>query len=139
VERLIGTIRRECLDHLIVFNERSLYRHIRDFVDYYHRNGVHLALKKDTPEPRSIEPPESGRIIATPVLGGLHHRYERRAALSIHEPTCTRASVVRTLRADLLSPNPEPAVRLILFLHSNTGDCRDSVRSFTASIVTVHD
>jgi hypothetical protein len=80
VERLIGTIRRECLDHLIVLNERSLYQHLRSFVDYYHRSRVHLALEKDTPEPRPIQPPESGTIVAIPVLGGLHHRYERRAA-----------------------------------------------------------
>ncbi len=80
VERLIGTIRRECLDHLIVFNERSLYQHLESFVDYYRRSRVHLALEKDTPEPRPIQPPEWGRIVAIPVLGGLHHRYERRAA-----------------------------------------------------------
>jgi putative transposase len=80
VERLIGTVRRECLDHLIVFNERSLHQHLQSFVDYYHRSRVHLALEKDTPEPRPIQPPESGRIVAIPVLGGLHHRYERRAA-----------------------------------------------------------
>jgi putative transposase len=80
VERVIGTIRRECLDHLIVFNERSLHRHLEIFVEYYHRNRVHLALEKDTPEPRPIELPESGRIVSIPVLGGLHHRYERRAA-----------------------------------------------------------
>ena len=80
VERVIGTIRRECLDHLIVFNERSLHRHLQAFVDYYHRNRVHLALEKDTPEPRLIQPPERGRIVSIQVLGGLHHRYERRAA-----------------------------------------------------------
>ena len=51
VERLIGTLRRECLDHLIVFHEQSLYWHLRTFVDYDHRNRVHLALEKDTPEP----------------------------------------------------------------------------------------
>jgi transposase InsO family protein len=79
VERVIGTIRRECLDHLIVFNEGSLHRHLRTFVEYYHRNRVHLALEKDTPESRPIQPPESGRIVSIPVLGGLHHRYERRA------------------------------------------------------------
>jgi transposase InsO family protein len=62
VERVIGTIRRECLDHLIVFNERSLYRHLQRFVDYYHRSRTHLALNKDAPEPRPIQPPESGRI-----------------------------------------------------------------------------
>ena len=80
VERVIGTIRRECLDHLIVFNQRSLHRHLQAFVEYYHQNRVHLALEKDTPEPRPIQPPESGRIVSIPVLGGLHHRYERRAA-----------------------------------------------------------
>ena len=51
VERVIGTIRRECLDHMIVFNERSLCRHLQRFLEYYHRNRVHLALGKDTPEP----------------------------------------------------------------------------------------
>ena len=80
VERVIGTIRRECLDHLIVFNERSLYRQLQRFVDYYHRSRTHLALDKDAPEPRPIQPPESGRIVSIPVLGGLHYRYERRAA-----------------------------------------------------------
>jgi len=80
VERVIGTIRRECLDHLIVFNERSLYGHLPRFVEYYHRNRTHLALEKDTPEPRLIQGPVCGRIISIPVLGGLHHRYERRAA-----------------------------------------------------------
>ena len=80
VERVIGTIRRECLDHVIVFNERSLHRHLQAFVDYYHQSRVHLALEKDPPEPRRIRPPECGRIVSTPVLGGLHHRYERRAA-----------------------------------------------------------
>ena len=80
VERVIGTFRRECLDHLIVFNERSLHGHLESFVDYYHRSRVHLALEKDTPEPRPIQPPERGRIISIPVLGGLHHRYERRGA-----------------------------------------------------------
>jgi len=80
VERLIGTIRRECLDHLIVFNERSLYGHLQRFVGYYHRNRTHVALEKDTPEPRPSQGPEYGRIVSIPVLGGLHHRYERRAA-----------------------------------------------------------
>jgi len=54
VERVIGTIRRECLDHVIVFNERSLYRQLRCFMDYYHRSRTHLRLEKDTPEPRPI-------------------------------------------------------------------------------------
>jgi transposase InsO family protein len=80
VERAIGTIRRECLDHMIVFNECSLRRHLESFIDYYHRSRTHLGLEKDTPESRPIQPPTTGRIIAIPEVGGLHHRYERRAA-----------------------------------------------------------
>ena len=57
-ERLIGTIRRECLDHMIVFSERCLYRHLKSFADYYHRSRTHLALKKDGPEPRPIQAPD---------------------------------------------------------------------------------
>ena len=65
---------------MIVFNERSLYRHVQGFLEYYHRNRTHLALEKDTPESRPTQRPESGRIVSTPVLGALHNRYERRAA-----------------------------------------------------------
>jgi putative transposase len=80
VERLIGTIRRECLDHMIVFSERCLYRHLNSFTEYYHHSRTHLALEKDSPEPRPVQPPDAGRIIAIPQVGGLHHRYERRAS-----------------------------------------------------------
>jgi putative transposase len=80
VERVIGTIRRECLDHVIVFHERSIYRHLRDFVEYYHRTRTHLGLQKDTPESRPVQSAEAGRIISIPEVGGLHHRYERCAA-----------------------------------------------------------
>src|SRR3954470_19414762 len=80
VERVIGTIRRECLDHLIVLNQASLSRHLRLFIDYYHGSRCHLALAKDTPEPRPVQPPDLGRIVSIPQVGGLHHRYERRAA-----------------------------------------------------------
>jgi transposase InsO family protein len=80
IERVIGTIRRECLDHLIVFNEASLFRHLQEFCSYYHRTRTHLALQKDSPEPRAVQTPEAGTIISIPEVGGLHHRYERRAA-----------------------------------------------------------
>ena len=81
VERVIGTIRRECLDHVIVFGERSLYRHLQGFVeDYYHRSRTHLGLEKDSPVPRPIQPADMGRVVAMAEAGGLHHRYERRAA-----------------------------------------------------------
>jgi hypothetical protein len=80
MERVIGTIRRECLDHVIVFNEACLYRHVRSFLAYYHESRTHLSLGKDTTETRPVQPPERGTIIAIPQVGGLHHRYERRAA-----------------------------------------------------------
>jgi transposase InsO family protein len=80
VERVIGTIRRECLDHVIVFNERNLYRQLQSFLHYYHRSRTHLGLEKDAPEPRSIQSAELGQVISIPEVGGLHHRYERRVA-----------------------------------------------------------
>ena len=80
VERVIGSIRRECLDHVIVFNERHLRRVLRAYVTYYEHSRTHLALGKDTPKGRTIDPVGSGRIVARPEVGGLHHRYERQAA-----------------------------------------------------------
>jgi putative transposase len=80
VERVIGSIRRECLDHMIVFHETSLRRILGSYFDYYHRSRTHLSLSKDSPEPRSIQPPEMGSVVAVSQVGGLHHRYERRAA-----------------------------------------------------------
>jgi len=77
---VIGTIRRECLDHVIIFSEAALYRQVKSFAAYYHGSRTHLSLAKDSPEPRAVHPPELGRIIAIPQVGGLHHRYERRAA-----------------------------------------------------------
>jgi putative transposase len=80
VERVIGTIRRECLDHVIVFNQTGLRRHLASFVDYYHRSRTHLSLQKDTPDSRPIQLVSAGPVVAIPEVGGLHHRYERRAA-----------------------------------------------------------
>jgi transposase InsO family protein len=80
VERVIGSVRRECLDHVIVFRESSLRRTLASYFDYYHRSRTHLSLKKDSPEPRPVQPPEIGSVVAVPQVGGLHHRYERRVA-----------------------------------------------------------
>ena len=80
VERVIGTIRRECLDHVIVFNQASLYRHVKSFLAYYHESRTHLSLAKDSPEPRPVHEAECGAVVAIPQVDGLHHRYERRAA-----------------------------------------------------------
>jgi len=79
-ERLIGSIRRECLDHILVLSESSLRRTLKSYFYYYLQARTHLALGKDTPEPRAIQPPELGRVVEIPEVGGLHHRYERRAA-----------------------------------------------------------
>ena len=80
VERVIGSIRRECLDHVIVFHESSLRRILTSYFEYYHRSRTHLSLGKDSPEPRAIQPAEMRRVVAVPQVGGLHRRYERRAA-----------------------------------------------------------
>ncbi len=80
VERVIGSIRRECLDHVIVFNGTSLVVSLVRISSIITRSRTHLSLGKDSPEPRSIQPPKMGRVVALPQVGGLHHRYERRAA-----------------------------------------------------------
>jgi len=80
VERLIGTLRRECLDHVVVLNGTHLRRLLRDYLTYYHRDRTHLSLEKDAPEPRSVERPGQGGIVEMPMVGGLHHRYARLAA-----------------------------------------------------------
>ena len=80
VERMLGSIRGECLDHVLVLDERHLKRILRKYVDYYHSCRTHLSLEKDAPEPRRVESPEMGKVSAIPKVGGLHHYYTRRAA-----------------------------------------------------------
>ena len=77
VERVIGSIRRECLDHVIVLSEESLLRTLRAYFSYYHRSRLHLSLKRASPESRPVQ--SIGRIVAFPEVGGLHHRYDRLA------------------------------------------------------------
>jgi putative transposase len=79
-ERLIGSIRRECLNHVIVLGERHLKWILQRYFCYYLNSRTHLSLEKDAPNPRAIQPPETRNIVAIPEVGGLHHRYERRAA-----------------------------------------------------------
>lgn len=80
VERVIGSIRRECLDHAIVFSEASLRRTLASYFFYYHETRPHLSLAKDSPKPRPVKPLELRPVVAVAQVGGLHHRYERRAA-----------------------------------------------------------
>ena len=84
-ERLIGSIRRDALDQVIVLNERHLKRVLTAYIAYYHRFRTHLALEMDCPQPRAVEPPEMGRVIALPEVGGLHHHYGL-AAATVRKP-----------------------------------------------------
>ncbi len=80
-ERVIGSIRRELLDHVIVLDEAHARRLLRTYRVYYNETRTHLSLSKDAPDGREVHQPERGAtIVALPVLGGLHHRHERRAA-----------------------------------------------------------
>ena len=76
VERVIGSIRRECLDHVLVLNAPHLRRVLRAYVEYYNNDRTHLSLEKDSPNSRPIEC--DGALTSRPVLGGLHHRYGRK-------------------------------------------------------------
>ena len=80
VERLIGTLRRDCVDHVIVLGNNHLRRILHDYLAYYHSCRTHLSLGKDAPEPRPVESPDHGKVVESPMVGGLHHRYSRRAA-----------------------------------------------------------
>ena len=80
VERVIGSIRRECLDHLVILNTSHLHRILRTYLIYYHKSRTHLSLDKDAPDSRAQEPSDIGKVQAIPMVGGLHHRYTRRAA-----------------------------------------------------------
>ncbi len=79
-ERVIGSIRRECLRHVIVLNEAHFKRILSSYLDYYHHVRTHLSLERNSPIPRNVESPSEGDVIAIPMVGGLHHRYTRLAA-----------------------------------------------------------
>ena len=75
VERLIGTLRRDCLDHVLIFGERHLHRILAAYSSYYNETRTHLGLAKDAPIPRAVQ--RSGAIVTMPILSGLHHCYVR--------------------------------------------------------------
>jgi len=76
-ERVIGSIRRECLDHFIIFNERHLSQVLRAYVEYYNNARTHLSLDRNAPVPRTTELPSQGKVVSIPQVGGLHHQYQR--------------------------------------------------------------
>ena len=107
VERVIGSIRRECVDHVIVMNAAGLHRVLTEYVAYYMRSRTHLGLGKDTPVTRPVAPPSAGRIVAISEVGGLHHRYDRVAASRRRSQAANRtirpftASVLPRMTADV--------------------------------------
>ena len=80
VERVIGSIRRELTDRVIVLGERHLLRLMQEYVAYYNESRTPSSLGNDSPNGREVQGPELGEVVAFPLVGGLHHRYERRAA-----------------------------------------------------------
>ena len=80
VERLIGSIRRECLDHVIVLGEKHLRRILRRYFEYYQESRTHWSLGKDPPSTRPVQPPEVGAVVEMAQVGGLHHRYQWQTA-----------------------------------------------------------
>ena len=79
-ERLVGSIRRECLDHFVVWNERHVHRILTSYFRYYHQARTHLSLDKDAPDSRPVHLPAQGPVVVIPEVAGLHHRYVRRLA-----------------------------------------------------------
>jgi transposase InsO family protein len=80
VERLIGSVRRECLDSVVVLSERHLRRILKDYFVHYHRWRCHQSLEMDCPESRPVQPPEVGQVVEVREAGGLYRHYERVAA-----------------------------------------------------------
>jgi transposase InsO family protein len=78
-ERVIGSIRRECLDHYLILNEAHLRRLLRDYIAYYNTARPPQSLDHNSPQPREVHPPELGRVVSIPQVGGLHHLYQRAA------------------------------------------------------------
>ena len=98
VERFIGSIRRECLDHVIVLSAAGLQRIANAYVAYYMCSRTHLSLEQDSPTPRPVMPPTTGRVVAIPEVNGLHHRYNR---------GCIVAATVLAFRTSLLDIRPK--------------------------------
>src|ERR1017187_2914765 len=150
-ERLIGTIRRELFDHVIVSSERHARRLLQEFQVWYNEDRLHLALEKDAPDHRPVEPPEMGEVISLARLGGLHHRYSRgvqpeaKARLRRHPELSAMPSDSVRLPAARLSvtetterrraQNPRPTS---LAHHNSVVDSGPVPSLASASILTIH-
>jgi hypothetical protein len=135
VERLIGSIRRECLNHFVILNARHLKRTLTSYFDYYQRSRTHLALAKDCPTPRAVL--GQGKIIRISYLGGLHHCYKRIAAyapadliVANHNQWRLRAGAAASSRAHSLAPR---SFRFCLGTPSHSFIENDAVITSTAA------
>ncbi|MEO5332694.1 MAG: transposase [Magnetococcus sp. YQC-5] len=90
-ERVIGSIRRVCLDHVIVMNQEHLRQTLTSYLIYYHETRTHVGLAKDCPESRTVQPMGTDDVIAIPHLGGLHHQYLRKLPDPTPVSACQRA------------------------------------------------
>ena len=133
VERLVGSIRRECLDHVIVWNERSLRRTLRNYFAYYQRSRTHLALGKDAPESRAVEPPEQGRVVAIPQVADYTTDISD-ALLSLSKSVAStfaflerkcRFSLIYATKLLLIKPDSFATRTPCSWMHSTTGRGRD--------------
>jgi hypothetical protein len=113
VERVIGSLRRECLDHVIVWNERALRRHLQEYLVYYHEWRTHLSLDQDAPVPRAVHPPTGGSIRQVPHLGGgititngapPDRRVPHHEPLGRHSPALARVSPNQPAPVSDMSP-----------------------------------
>ena len=123
VERIIGSMRRDCLDHVIIFNEAHLRRVLSCHFRYYHRSRTHLSLNKDCPDPRSIQPPSAGKIVAFPrsvdsIIGTSVARLEPQRS-SIRAVASARSLPFESLRRAALS---RPPVKIAALDFADRGD-----------------
>jgi len=103
-ERVIGSLRRECLDHIVVFNEASLRHILKSYFEYYEHSRTHLVLEKDAPESRAIQPREARVVVQLPQMGGLHHRYERRPPESVHRSRLLAETQLKRINFRAVAP-----------------------------------
>ncbi|MEJ2704345.1 MAG: integrase core domain-containing protein [Sedimentisphaerales bacterium] len=76
-KKMLGSTRRECLDHFIIFNKRHLHQVLGSYVEYYNNARTHLSLDRNAPVPQTAELPSEGKVVSIPRVGGLHHQYKR--------------------------------------------------------------